>query len=537
MLIGMGINIGSNAPSTPPVGPALITARLPASVSTINFIGDSITFGVGASDNAHRWTTLVSTALGATETNNGISGTVLQNSRDASGAPRASNGRDRYKAAMTGANKKAMAVIAYGFNDARYTGAPDTLNSEWFYQDYHDMIIGLLEAGYDNSDIVIVSPYYISDTGLITGSTGFTGQTREQFSEFITVAQGFAEDFGLFYVNMYDYMANHGAEALIGPDFIHPTDAGHAIIAQGVLAATRVYRPSVNIDIATSPTIGQIDLTYSTDTGGIVWDGVSYSITIFPVGNTLSIAGYDETHGYFETDNSLTSTDLRPGVYSAVLNPNYRGGSGYYTLVTGITVAAEANIFMADYFTSDNGIAITAHTGELGATWSLQTGNTPATPATIQDNMVWASASSDVYKTSATPPSADYWVEGHFVISGNIVATDNVGVTGRASTSANTYYVARYSHSATAYQLLKVVAGAATVLGTDYVQAFDANDAQDHRIRLTMTGSTIKLTLDDTDRITVTDTAITAAGKAGVRLAVVQTAYTGIQLDWIRAGT
>mgnify|MGYP006341005841 CR=1 FL=1 len=45
--------------------------------SKIIFLGDSITYGVGASSTANRYSTVLSNSLGMTENNMGISGTVL----------------------------------------------------------------------------------------------------------------------------------------------------------------------------------------------------------------------------------------------------------------------------------------------------------------------------------------------------------------------------------------------------------------------------------------------------------------------------
>jgi lysophospholipase L1-like esterase len=212
-------------------------AGLPQVASLVGF-GDSITFGQQASDAAHRWLDIVSAALGAgTPLNQGIQGTVLQNSNDSGGSPRTNNGRDRYVADILGANKREMVTIAYGFNDARYIGAPTTFNLAQYAMDYREILTGVLAGGYPANRICIVSPYWISDTGLNTGSAGFTGQTRAVFEQFVAAAQALAKEFGVYYADTYAAMRDNGGASLIYTDDIHPIDAGHAVIATAVRAA------------------------------------------------------------------------------------------------------------------------------------------------------------------------------------------------------------------------------------------------------------------------------------------------------------
>lgn len=216
------------------------TFSFPSAVDSVVVFGNSIAAGQNASVAANRWINLVATALGAgTPLNQGIAGTVLQNSADSGGSARSNNGRDRYVTALLGTNKRDMVFIAYGFNDARYTGAPSTFNVANYENDLREVVAGLINGGYAQSEICILSPYYITDTGLATGSAGFTGQTRSGFEEFVTASASVAEDYGVYYVDIYAYMLANGAGTLIDTDNIHPNDTGHAVIKDGVLTATR----------------------------------------------------------------------------------------------------------------------------------------------------------------------------------------------------------------------------------------------------------------------------------------------------------
>lgn len=222
------------------VGLAGSTA-LPGSVASVNFLGDSFTDGAGASDSAHMWRNIFAAALGgAAVTNSAAGGTVLQNTIFSGGVAQTGNGRDRYVTAMLGANRKEMAVILYGFNDARYTAAPATITPANYQIDLREIVNGLIAGGYARNRIVVGGLPWISDIGLLTGTGGFAGQTRAVFEEYHARAQAVALETGVFWGDLYNYMRVNGGDALIGPDLIHPNDTGHAVIAQGMLAARQI---------------------------------------------------------------------------------------------------------------------------------------------------------------------------------------------------------------------------------------------------------------------------------------------------------
>lgn len=405
---------------------------------TANIVGfgDSITVGQNATIPANYWINIVGARLGATVLNAGIAGTVLQNSNDAGAAPRASNGRDRYVADVTGANKRDTIFLAYGFNDARYTGAPTTFNLSFYAIDMREVLIGLLAAGYTSDKIVIVSPYYITDTGLATGSAGFTGQTRAVFESFVEASRKVAREFGCWYIDVYAAMLAGGGASLIDVDNIHPTDAGHLVIANAVMNATR------------SP------------------------------------------------------------------------------------ITLPVNTFLYDTFTDTDATILTNHTGEKGGSWLIQTGAAPGTPNAIQNNRVWSPTNQGVYRAapnSIDPSPANYYVEAvlSFV---STIAGDNVGVIGRASAVANTYYMARWNQSG-GWQLYSNVAGSFTQLGSTVADTFTSGEKT---VRLTMNGTTISMSVDGVTIISVTDANI-ATGRPGVRFGTIQTSTTGIHISSIQA--
>ncbi|HEX8629218.1 MAG TPA: LamG domain-containing protein, partial [Catenuloplanes sp.] len=180
----------------------------------------------------------------------------------------------------------------------------------------------------------------------------------------------------------------------------------------------------------------------------------------------------------------------------------------------------DENSVSADTFTNaTNGTVLSSHTGETDATWTRWAGDTitafttTTSPGTLRKSNV---AGGVTYYASAVPPSADYQVEADVVVKSTAVAS--IGVVGRLSTSATgggTYYLARYDKVTAAWQLLKVVNGTATVLGTAYAQTLAVGT---YRLKLTLKGTSLALAVDGVDRVTATDAAIAAAGQAGVRL-------------------
>lgn len=512
-----------------PTVSAAMPLSMPATVASIVVFGDSITAGSNATVAANRWANIVATAKGATLLNQGIAGTVLQNSNDSGGSPRVDNGRDRYAAALTGANKKTMAIIAYGFNDARYIGAPATFNRANYENDYREILTGLLAAGYGAGDIVIVSPHYITDTGLATGSAGFTGQTRAVFETFVNTARSLALEFGTYYANSYEAMRDGGGDTLIDTDNIHPKDNGHAVIAATILAAKRIPLPVV--PDTTAPTITSsatgsvvennpfsLALTASeavtwTKTGGA--DAALFTLT----GSTLSMAAKD-----FEVP---TDADANNTYIVQVTATDAAGNASSQTITITVTDAAEGGSpFLSDTFTDTNGVALTSHTPEIGGAYSAQNGYTPSPANSIQANRMISGSNVGVYRNAATPPSADYFVECVLDWISTVTA-DNIGVIGRAAAAANTFYFARWSQSAGGFQLFKCVAGTNTQLGATYVSAFASGS---RTIRLTMTGTTIAMSVDGVERVSVTDSAIAAAGSAGVRAGLASTSSTGIHM-------
>lgn len=139
------------------------------------------------------------------------------------------------------------------------------------------------------------------------------------------------------------------------------------------------------------------------------------------------------------------------------------------------------------------------------------------------------------YYHTNTPASADYSVSA-FAYKTSASTNNQLGVTGRQSSSVATYYRAaiyRSTSTQSILQLFKFVSGSATQLGSNAAVAHD--DAMSKQVKLEMIGTAIKAYFDGsaTPEISVTDSAITAAGYAGIRsfASTIPTDTNGIQFD------
>ena len=187
--------------------------------------------------------------------------------------------------------------------------------------------------------------------------------------------------------------------------------------------------------------------------------------------------------------------------------------------------------FLNDTFTGANGTALTAHTGETGATWTIQS---TWSDANIQTNRVYGSVAA--VQASGVPASPDYDVLGTI----NIVSAANVtaGVAGRMAAAADTFYYAAIVRTSGGggtwtVQVAKRVAGVQTTLSSTGISALTVGT--DHTLRLHMVGSSISAILDETTTFgPTTDTAITAAGRAGI-IALTETSTTGFHIADITA--
>lgn len=166
--------------------------------------------------------------------------------------------------------------------------------------------------------------------------------------------------------------------------------------------------------------------------------------------------------------------------------------------------AATAN----DTFTDANGTLVTSHTSDSGHTWTVQTGSSGN--GEIQNNKLEdQNGNAPCHYISATPASADYDVQIDAAGTGDVG-----GPAGRCSTSARTNYHIQWNNGSNIWRLRKDVSGTTTVLVTD---ADNDPASATVTVKLSMSGSTLKLYTGGVEQTSTTDTDISAAGFGGVR--------------------
>jgi hypothetical protein len=175
----------------------------------------------------------------------------------------------------------------------------------------------------------------------------------------------------------------------------------------------------------------------------------------------------------------------------------------------GSAAAPPTGSFTEDTFTDTDGTNLTSHTGEKGAKWTVSVGTwTIKSGRVVKGNTNYGYA----YATGL-PAGPNYSVEcGVFCVTA-VKASRFGGPIGRCSTEADTSYQWGWE-TGTGYSLLKRVAGVETVLGTF---ARVGKEGEEDKAILSMVGTAIKGFVGGVERVSATDSAISAAGRAGIR--------------------
>jgi hypothetical protein len=135
-----------------------------------------------------------------------------------------------------------------------------------------------------------------------------------------------------------------------------------------------------------------------------------------------------------------------------------------------------------------------------------------------------------LYLAPGTPSGADYTVAAKVRDRGD-TPQNGMGVAGRLDATANTCYIAIYNTDGTKWQLFSIVAGAYSLMNIS-VQALTADT--DYLVELVMAGDQISVKVDGSTVIgPITNTAVTAAGRAGVwaYANTARSSTTGLHLD------
>ena len=432
-------------------------------VASVLGFGSSTTEGDAASTTARQFLNLFAGVMGAaTIRNQGLSGTVLQNSPDASGSPRASNGRDRFAAALLGGNKSGRACLLYGANDLRYTAAPATFNVNGFRTDMAEVLNGLLAGGYAREEIILGSPNWYPDTTYSVGSAGFTGSNRTIHESYVNACSEIAAEYGVPYADVYGKMRDLGGVALMSADGLHCNDAGHQVIAHAFLRAGVLNARAVPVTgAASAPSTATLSLVWGAVTGA-----TAYRVEIGPSGSYTYPQGADVT----ATTHSFSG--LAAGSYLARVRAIFADGSGpwaFWTAAVAVTdVSTPQRAVTGEVvFAGQVPGTLIADVPPLSGAWARHTLSTGEAAITSDGTALRGPGSTSQFVVATLDDEAigstGVFVELSFLIRSNSAQLTTYAVA-RASATSLTFLAAGYNGSA--WRVLKYVNGAVTVLGS-----------------------------------------------------------------------
>lgn len=236
------------------------------------------------------------------------------------------------------------------------------------------------------------------------------------------------------------------------------------------------------------------------------------------VGDDIVRIGGEDHHLFMETHHLLLIGD----------DGNVPLGVRLYSGRAGTSIAS-------DTVTDANGTTLEAHVPSGGGTWTKHS-ISGAGSATIDNNRVHNpnTATTHLYYHSQVPAGGAFWGAADYdVVCDVVMRSDNnasaSGPAGRIDTAVANYYFVRYHTNTNVWQLLKSVAGVETQLGPSVAQALTIDQA--YSCTLSMRSSGIKVYVDGLLIIAAIDTAITAAGRGGLRVSDLATSTVGVHLD------
>lgn len=205
----------------------------------INFLGDSITEGSGASEHPKCYVSQVADLSGAVCRNYGIGGTRIAKQTAASENPR----YDLYFASRVDSmdSDADIIVVFGGTNDYGHGDAPigtmQDRTPDTFYGGLHSLYLSLLEK-YPESVIVVITPTHRCDEDNPCGSN--KTEPVAPLKTYVNIIREVAEYYSF---PVLDLFATSGIQPEVKlmklkymPDGLHPNDAGHRIIAKKVVA-------------------------------------------------------------------------------------------------------------------------------------------------------------------------------------------------------------------------------------------------------------------------------------------------------------
>lgn len=179
----------------------------------VAFYGDSYTYGIGATAEQRRWSTLLSEQYGWSEVNESVSGLGFMRNRELFG-------EGDVPSLIIDENPDAV-IVTMGLNDNfTYKAYADELPDQ-IMSDFERLVTEL-----PNTRLIVVEPFW------------YTTERPASVDTIITWVRDAARDVGAEYVPDASYwLAGH--PEWMASDNLHPNDAGHAVIAARMDQALR----------------------------------------------------------------------------------------------------------------------------------------------------------------------------------------------------------------------------------------------------------------------------------------------------------
>lgn len=247
------------------------------------------------------------------------------------------------------------------------------------------------------------------------------------------------------------------------------------------------------------------------------------SVALTGVSSTMSPGSVAVAH-----DQALTGAAITGAVGTATPNTSKALTGNQITSALGSVVYQRTFKFSASTFVVSADMALSAYEGQINGLWtkhpdgSYSGGEYNIDAAT---DRVWQS-NTVAYYSAGIPGSADYYAECE-VFAASIIA-QNIGPAVRMDTTANTMYTLR-QRDGIDWQLRKIVAGVQTTLATATTDVPTAG--QSKRARICVRGDQLWGEIEGGTVLgPVTDTEITATGRAGIRGAGAASSSTGFHV-------
>lgn len=207
--------------------------------AVINFLGDSITQGVGASSIENRFTDVLEREFGLKKANNyGISGSRIARQQVITDAP---SDRD-YCMRVSEMDENADAVVVFGgTNDFGHgqapVGTPADRTPGTFYGACHYMMNELMNR-FCGKPVLILTPLHRTDEDNPRGSGSYKPEAAAPLREYRRILMEVAEIYALPVLDLYAVSGiqpdNKTCMERLLPDGLHPSNEGHRLLAMKI---------------------------------------------------------------------------------------------------------------------------------------------------------------------------------------------------------------------------------------------------------------------------------------------------------------